>query len=192
MIETGEFAILDMEWTSWEGAWKRGWSGPGEFREIVQIGMVIVANTPELEELRALQVLVKPILNPILSAYFMDLTGISQSDVDENGVALMDAMAAMQQSLKGPSISILSNGRDGKYLRENCEKVGIDFIFERQRFLNIRADISSFLNVHADQFTSSDLPMHFGFAPPGTAHDAVADCRCIAGALRIMRAAGDF
>ena len=29
MAERGIFAIMDLEWTSWEGASQRRWSGPG-------------------------------------------------------------------------------------------------------------------------------------------------------------------
>ena len=34
MAERGVFAIMDLEWTSWEGASERRWSGPGEEMEI--------------------------------------------------------------------------------------------------------------------------------------------------------------
>jgi len=184
--------VLDMEWTSWEGAWARGWSGPGEFREIVQIGLVRFADTPVLEELESFQVFVKPILNPTLSRYFMDLTGISQDDVDRHGTSLADALTAMTEFLADDQCPILSHGLDGKYLRENCEKIDIAFGFEDDRFVDIRADVQHFLGHTGSGLTSSDLPARMGFPAPGTAHDAVADCRCIGGALRIMRGAGAF
>lgn len=39
---SGLMVIADLESTSWEGAQESGWSGPGQFREIVQIGAVRV------------------------------------------------------------------------------------------------------------------------------------------------------
>lgn len=32
------FVIFDTEYTTWEGAADRDWTGPGEHREVVQIG----------------------------------------------------------------------------------------------------------------------------------------------------------
>ena len=57
----------------------RGWPGPGEFREVVEIGLVILSDDVTLAEIDHVQVYAKPILNPTLSAYFTNLTGISQS-----------------------------------------------------------------------------------------------------------------
>ena len=39
---------------------------------------------------------------------------------------------------------------------------------------------------------SSQLPATMGFAPPGTSHHGLGDCRCIAGTLRILRRQGKF
>ena len=35
-----EIVIYDTEYTTWEGAQKRNWSGPGEYREVVNIGAI--------------------------------------------------------------------------------------------------------------------------------------------------------
>ena len=39
---------------------------------------------------------------------------------------------------------------------------------------------------------SSDLPDLLGFAPPGVPHQGLSDSRCVAEALRRLRAAGKF
>ena len=46
------FVIMDLEWTSWEGAKKRQWSGPGEEMEIVQIGALKLRDDETLRILR--------------------------------------------------------------------------------------------------------------------------------------------
>jgi hypothetical protein len=43
VLPHGDFVVADLEYTAWEGALARGWSAPGDFREIVQIGAVRVA-----------------------------------------------------------------------------------------------------------------------------------------------------
>ena len=36
----GGMVVMDLEYTAWEGSLERGWSKPGEAREIIQIGDV--------------------------------------------------------------------------------------------------------------------------------------------------------
>ena len=37
-----EVVVFDTEFTAWQGSMERGWSGPGEHKEIVQIGAVLL------------------------------------------------------------------------------------------------------------------------------------------------------
>ena len=62
MAERGVFAIMDLEWTSWEGASQRRWSGPG--MEIVQIGALKLRDDETLTETNTLDVLVTPSIDP--------------------------------------------------------------------------------------------------------------------------------
>ena len=71
----GVIAVFDLEWTTWEGAQARNWSGPGEEREIVEIGAVKLDGRNSLREISAFDMLVRPRLNPLLSDYFTGLTG---------------------------------------------------------------------------------------------------------------------
>ena len=186
------FAILDMEWTTWKGAWARGWTGPGEFREVVEIGMTMVTDDNDICEIGSYRTLIKPIINPELSGYFIDLTGIRQDDVDAHGITLAEALKGMTEFLGGPDVLVYSHGRDGIHLRDNCVRIGTPFTFKDSRFINLNETIANFLERPKASYTSSDLPELMNFQPPGEAHTAVADCRCIAEALRILRAAGRF
>ena len=58
MIRT--LVIYGSEWTSWDGAYTRAWSGPGEEKELVQIGMVKLADTTNLEEIDQFEILIQP------------------------------------------------------------------------------------------------------------------------------------
>ena len=77
MAERGVFAIMDLEWTSWEGASERRWSGPGAEMEIVQIGALKLRDDETLTETDTLDVLVTPSIDPDLSDYFIQFNGIT-------------------------------------------------------------------------------------------------------------------
>ena len=79
MIRSADGIVgFDMEWTAWEGSWSRSWSAPGEYREIVQIGAVKLDGGNALGERDSFDVLVRPPRNPVLSDYFIALTGSSR------------------------------------------------------------------------------------------------------------------
>jgi inhibitor of KinA sporulation pathway (predicted exonuclease) len=122
LASTDTVAILDLEYTSWEGARARNWSGPGEYREIVEIGL-LVCHGPVLAEVSALSVLVRPRLNPQLSRYFCDLTGITQEAIDAAGdfaAAEKTVLVLLNRELPDArEARIWSFGEDGEIFAEN-------------------------------------------------------------------------
>ena len=189
---TDKFAILDLEWTAWEGSVERGWSGPDEEIEIVQFGMAVYADTAAIEEVDSLEVLVRPQINPDLSDYFTQLTGITQEDVDREGIAFPDALGRGSDFLGNSIDTIHCFGSDGNVLHINCDLMGIAPPFPLDLFNSVRKDVAEFLGLAEHGVASSDLPELMGFDVPGQAHTALADVRCIAEALRIMRGVGAF
>jgi len=114
--------IFDTEFTSWEGAMARKWSGPNEYRELVQIGAVrIDANS--LEVLETFEILTKPVRNPQLSAYFIGLTGIRQDQLDANGLDFETGLAQFMQFIGG--LPPWSYGGDVSVLAENMQLNGM-------------------------------------------------------------------
>lgn len=189
---TDRFAILDLEFTAWEGSVERRWTGPGEEVEIVQIGMAIFADNTGIEEIDSLEIFVRPCINPDLSDYFIALTGITQEEVDREGITFPDALKRVSEFIANSIETIHCFGSDGNVLRINCDLMGIDTPFPAELFNSVREDIYEFVGLNGDSVTSSDLPELMGFDVPGNAHTALADVRCIAQALRIMRSAGAF
>jgi inhibitor of KinA sporulation pathway (predicted exonuclease) len=181
--------VFDLEFTAWEGSQERGWSGPGEVREIVQIGAVRMRGGPGGGETAAFCRFVRPVLAPRLSAFFTSLTGITQQRVDAEGVAFAEALDAF--ATFAGSAPLWSNGPDGDVLQENCRLLGVDDCpIDRDRFRNVRALLAEGLGRDPDEVNSFRLPELFGFRSTGTAHDALADARAIAGALRVLAARG--
>ena len=75
-----EAVIYDLEWTTWSGAIEREWSEKDEYREIIRIGAISI-DLDSLQEIEALDVFVKPSVNPILSDYCTKLTDITDEQI---------------------------------------------------------------------------------------------------------------
>ncbi|MDP6787892.1 MAG: 3'-5' exonuclease [Rhodospirillales bacterium] len=178
--------VLDLEWTAWEGSRERRWGAPGEYREVVQIGAVKLDGGSALGERESFDLLVRPRRNRVLSDYFIGLTGIDQARLDAKGVDFAEAFKRFSAFLGPPRGPVLSAGYDGWILEENCRLCGMPFTLDRGRFFTITPMIVSALGVDEKYFMSSRLPELLDFPPPGRAHDAAGDARCIAEALRIL------
>jgi len=181
------FAILDLEWTSWQGSVQRGWSADFEEREIVEIGVLKICNTPELQECDRLGIITKPTINPQLSDYFYQLTGISQQQVDEKGIEFSDAISQLHDFIGTDCRPVYTFGTDGDVLHYNCQIKHIGYPFKPYLFQNIRPLFARQFNVEEHTLVSGRLPEDMGFISPHRIHRAVDDCLCIAQALRIFR-----
>lgn len=183
----GAVVVFDLEWTAWEGSQARGWNGPGEHMEIVQIGAVKLDGGLGLKETGGFETLVRPCINPDLSDYFTALTGITPAMVERNGVGFPAALKDFHRFVGSDTDMVLSFGKDPDVLALNCRMNDIENPFAPSVFGNVVPAFRSALGIGGGEFSSSDLPRLMDFAPPGAAHDAIGDSRCIAEALRRLR-----
>lgn len=184
--------IMDLEFTAWEGSQQRGWSGEGEEREIVQIGALILSDDDALGEAGAFDALVRPRINPELSDYFIDLTGITQARLDAEGVSFELALARLDAFFDGVNGQIYSMGPDHDVIEHNCALYDVAYPFDNSRFSNMRPFLEKTVGVEVSRADSSQLPQYLDFENPGIAHQGIFDCRCIAETLRILRRQGQF
>lgn len=78
-----ELLLLDTEYTSWEGCIETGWdASANQYKELVQLAALRV-DVDTLNILDEYNRFVRPQINPRLSEYFRELTGISQAQVDD-------------------------------------------------------------------------------------------------------------
>lgn len=183
----GPVVIADLEYTTWEGALAGGWSAPGQFRETVQIGAVRVEAGDGFREIENFSILVQPTINPVLSDYFTDLTGITNDEVVREGTRLEDALAAFS-TFVGADI-VLSHGRDDLILHRECMRKGVDNPFADSAAAAAWRDINPPLRaITGRRLDSSGLPAFFGLDPVGRAHSALADARALARVLAHLRA----
>ncbi|NQV85256.1 MAG: exonuclease domain-containing protein [Rhodospirillales bacterium] len=185
-------AVMDLEWTAWEGSHARNWSGPDEEREIIQIGVLKLENNADLTQLDSFDVMVKPRINPELSDYIIDFTGITQARLDGEGIRFSDALKRLVAFLGNDTKIVYSWGTDFKVIRENCQLNDCSFPLDEALFSNARELLSRTVDSALADVYSSGLPKALGFPPPGTAHQGIDDCYCIAETFRIFRKQGKF
>ncbi|TSC78272.1 MAG: inhibitor of the KinA pathway to sporulation [Parcubacteria group bacterium Gr01-1014_33] len=180
-----KIVLFDTEYTTWEGTKERNWSGPNEYREIVQIGAVL-AETENFSELDSFSVLIKPRKNPMLSDFFTGLTGIAQETIDKEGV---DFPVALEKFFKWTDLyQIYSWGGDADVLEENCGFCGIPFPFERARF-SIIQPVFETRGIATKNYMSSTIVRAFGKELSRSQHNALNDARTILDGLRELKIA---
>lgn len=189
MFELPEKIVLfDVECTTWEGTAARGWSGPGEHRELVQLGAVLV-ETVHFTELSPFKFLVRPKINSILSDYFIKLTGITQEEVDRDGVDFPVFLQSFYRWSGGHGLYTFDTKLDGSrlfdrdVLIENCDLWGIEFPFGMERFHNIN-EIFARYGISVKQ--SGKAPEALGAKVTHRPHDALNDVRGLIAALKIL------
>jgi len=84
------FVLFDTEYTSWKGCLENG-RADWQKKEIVQIAALKIDG--RLQVVGEFNVYVKPQINPVLSDYFIDLTGITNEKLAAEGVGFSDAYA---------------------------------------------------------------------------------------------------
>lgn len=189
-FERGLVVVIDTEWTSWPGFRDSGWDQPGRWREIIQIGAVVLDADDGLVEIDAFSRLVTPVRNPKLSDYIVDLTGITQAALVADGVPFAVALAAFVDFIPDDVRALVCFGSDAVVLGENCALAGIAPPAALSTpEVNVNQGLQD-LGIAEPGWESSDLPARLGLASTEPAHDALGDARSIAAALRHLRGAG--
>ena len=181
-----EVVIFDTEFTAWPGSMERGWSGPGEFKEIVQIGAVAVS-AADLVERRAFEVIVRPVRNPSLSDYLVQLTRITNERVAREGVDFATGVARfLAFAADGP---LYSYGRDDKIVSGNAHLLGAPGLWPDRTATDLKEWLIK-IGVPLAGVHSGALAAHVGSKSQGIAHDALIDARSLAEAVRYLVARG--
>ncbi len=174
--------VFDLEFTAWEGSMARRWLAPGEFKEVVQIGAVRL-DADTLEEVAALDLLVRPRINPVLSAYLENLTGVTNARLAVEGVDFAEAYARFVAFADGGVICAF--GRDDLVLEENLQLYGIRDAAPMPPYINVtpwlRANGVEPRGKHA-----CHVGPLCGAVFEGQEHDAVADARSVAAGIRAL------
>jgi inhibitor of KinA sporulation pathway (predicted exonuclease) len=178
--------IFDLEYTAWECSMARHWLTPGEYREVVQIGAVKL-NADTFAELDAFDTLVRPRINPKLSAYFQNLTGITQDAVTARSVDFAQAYARfLDFAGDGP---IAAFGRDEQVLVDNLRLYGIEGAHPLPVFYDLRGWFAV-QGLDPRGMLSCDIAPALGMPFIGQTHNALNDARSLAASMEAMNARG--
>lgn len=178
-----EVVLFDTEFTAWAGTMERRWRGPGEHREIVQIG-AIALDAASLVERDSFQVLIAPLLNPVLSTYFENLTRITNERLSREGVDLATGVARFLAFAGDRPMH--AYGRDDRIIAANAELIGKPKLWPKKRTAFNLRDWLVEVGVPLAGVHSGELARHVGAAAQGVAHDAVTDSRSLAEAVRYL------
>lgn len=175
--------IFDSEFTAWDGSAQRGWSEPWEYREMIQMSAVRLQwDGKRYGTLATFDELVTPTINPVLSDYIIQLTGIEQSVLDRYGVPFSQALTQFYQFCNAGADQVFAWGADYAVVVENCDLNKIDMPQFEHKFVNLRARINQ-LDSDCAQLASGQLAQFFGYYVEGHNHNALHDVKSIAFAL---------
>ena len=169
-----DYIVLDMEWNQpWPGSPSAKKVLPVQIRgEIIQIGAVRVTEDREVAD--EFQILIKPKYFRRLNRRISKLTGIKESELNEKGVPMKDAMRQFRQWC-GEDVTFLTWGFDDiTLLRENLRLYGLDENwvsrwYNAQMIFNAQTDGST-----AQKALKTAMEM-FGIEATRPAHDALGD-----------------
>jgi len=182
-----KMVVFDTECTTWKGALQRNWSGPGEHRELIQLAAVLV-ETNHFREIAFLKMLVKPMFNPMLSEYCINLTGITQREIDVLGIDFPACLRIFEMWCRKYEIysfdKVADRIFDQEVLIENCDLHALEFPFDPERFYNLN-EIFLEYGVLVEQ--SGKASLAFGVEPKLRPHDALNDVRGLIDGLRLLR-----
>ncbi len=174
------YCIFDTEYTTWEGAQATRWNGRGQHREVFQIGAVRVEEGKAWEELETLSLLIRPQLNPVLSAYATQLTGITQDMLERDGLETPEALARFA-AFSG-NLPVFSNGMDLHIVAETCGLQKVIMPLDPRQYFSLHYPLYAALDAHFAfdhrEYVSGRLHELARLEPPskmGGVHNALHD-----------------
>jgi len=181
-VRDAKAVVYDLEFTAWEGSMANRWSRPGEFTELVQIGAIRVGARSFAIEAE-LDVLVKPRLNPALSDYLVDLTGITNEEIAARGVDFIDAYRQFLSFADG--CTTLAFGTDNLIFEDNLRLYGLSGFPAPPPFINLRPWFNA-NGIATAKLHSCDVGPTLGVAFEGRQHNALADTKSLIAGIRVL------
>ena len=178
--------VFDLEFTAWQGSMEHRWLRPGEFREVVQIGAVKL-DAATFAETAAIDILIKPRLNPVLSPYFEELTGVTNERLAQEGVDFAEGYRSFVRFADGAPLAAF--GRDDRVLIDNLTLYGLTDEPRLPPYINIAPWLAR-AGVDVRGLHACDIAEAAGAIFEGRRHDALDDARSIAAGIATLVARG--
>lgn len=176
-----KITVWDTELVSWEGALDSIWTQPGRPPEIIQIGAIRV-ETETFRELSIFTQTVKPVINPELSDFIIEMTGMTQSIIDKEGILFPEAFKKFSEWWDGSDLYSFGHF-DAYMMATNCRIHKLSLVpFKFSSFFNIR-ELFLRYGYRADLYSSGRIMEVFGVKVPPN-HDALRNTKSLIIGLR--------
>ncbi len=161
------FIVYDLEATCWKGA------PPNDVQEVIEIGAVKLNGFGE--ELGSFNRFIRPKVNPHLSAFCRELTGIAQLQVDraEEFESVIDRFFEWGEIYEDDYLLISWGKEDKRLLRDDCLLHGLDTDWLRPH-LNLKNAYQSLKRLRKPTGLQKTLTIE-GFEFDGSPHRAIDD-----------------
>lgn len=172
------FIIYDTEFTAWPGSQERNWNLPNEHRELVAIGALKIKkeNNKYIID-NSLKILFVPRINNILSDYFVNLTSITNNEINKYGYDYQNGMKLFLDFCG--NLNRYSYGNDYHIFEENYELYKLVNNLNKNKFKDIRPYFNNF-NINTNNYTSGSIYKHFKIKIDNEQiHDPLFDCLSI-------------
>ncbi len=163
------------------------WNKKGEERELVQISSILLKDLDTLNKTQFFSVYTKPLINPILSNYFINLTGIDQETIDNYGLSIEEGIYQFCDFSKckycfswGDDMGVIKRNINLHKIKSN---ISFDLAFDiRKFFKKFDIEISNFNSGTIEKFSEKN-----SIISSGKEHNALSDCVSMLSALCKLR-----
>ena len=161
------FILFDSEYTAWKGSQTRNWSLSWEHKELISISALkIKKNNNKLKIIDKCTYFIKPCINNQLSNYIINLTGITQYKINNEGTDLICALKKFY--MFSENLPLYSYGNDYKIIHENLDLYKIDcdskYRLWMSKFFDIRIIFENY-GINTKKYTSGTVYKHFFIKP---------------------------
>ena len=178
--------ITDTEFTSWEGALESNWGEDWQHREIIQISAMKIDKTT-LEVKETFDRLVLPEINPLLSDFIVDFTGITNEKIQMEGIPFEEAFQKFANFVDGDTVWCY--GWDGKVFEENIHLIGRCEWHNLLTFETLHPYFKA-QGVDTSKINSGKLANYFGVDIEIREHNAMDDVTSIVASLMHLKEKG--
>lgn len=165
--------VWDTEFTSWEGCNENGWDeSEGQYKELLQIGGFKISEN-DYTIIDSIDIVLKPRINDELSEYIQNLTGISQSVVEERGVDFVEALDEFEDFCNYHER--YSWGNDVDILNYNIDLYECERSVRNQEMYNDIREVFESHGIPHEEYTSGSVYTHYDIDAKIDQHYAVED-----------------
>jgi len=167
---------LDLEYTCWENSIQDDWPDPQCPAEILQVGMAVF-DLIQGQCLNNFSAYVRPVLNPRMSDYCVNLLQISQNIIDDSPALpqVINKISSFLSDYGDDSTLVCAFGSDCKRFTDDATRHHRESPFRPFASLNLQQEAAKVMGM-ADKLPEREhIKQHFQLPPSANRHDALDD-----------------